>query len=109
MVPAAGEGNRERKLIMTTKSTASAIKDAFISPNVADTNFEPANVVDVIHSLAVSTSQIASAIRSSGVAAGPDAMGGTIDSLTEAVMGVTGGLCQIAEAINQLADAVKYR
>jgi hypothetical protein len=42
-------------------------------------------------------------------APGQDAAGGTVASLTEAVMGVTAGLCQIAEAIHALAGAVRSR
>ena len=39
-------------------------------------------------------------------APGRDAAGGSVESLTEAVMGVTAGLVQIADAIGRLADAV---
>jgi len=52
--------------------------------------------------------QIAKAIGGSG-SPGHDAAGGTVDSLTEAVMGTTAGLVQIAEAINNLAEAVRER
>ena len=34
---------------------------------------------------------------------GKDASGGTVDSVTEALMGVTGGLVQIAEAVEEVA------
>ena len=40
---------------------------------------------------------------------GIDATGGTVTSLTEATMGVTAGFVQIADAINNLADAVRER
>lgn len=40
-------------------------------------------------------------------ASGTDATGGTVGSLTEAVMGATAGLVKIAEAIHNLADAVR--
>lgn len=46
------------------------------------------------------------AITPAAAAPGHDAAGGTVDSLTEAVMGMTAGLVQIAEAISSLADAV---
>jgi hypothetical protein len=36
-----------------------------------------------------------------------DDSGGLVGSLTEAVMGVTGGLVKIADAINNLAEAVR--
>ena len=38
-----------------------------------------------------------------------DASGGHVESLTEAVMGVTAGLIRIAEAIDGLAEAVRER
>lgn len=60
------------------------------------------NIVTVIDRLAYSTDKVAAAITPVAVA-GTDAVGGSVSSLTEAVMGVTGGLCQIAEAIQELA------
>lgn len=36
-----------------------------------------------------------------------DATGGHVESLTEAVMGVTSGLVKIAEAIDGLSEAIK--
>ena len=38
---------------------------------------------------------------------GTDANGGTVDSLTEACMGITGGLCSVAESIERLAGSVE--
>lgn len=38
---------------------------------------------------------------------GNDAAGGVVGCLTEAVMGITAGLCRIAESINNLAEAVR--
>ena len=38
-----------------------------------------------------------------------DETGGNVGSLTEAVMGVTAGLCQIANAIERLAEAVEAK
>jgi hypothetical protein len=38
---------------------------------------------------------------------GHDATGGAVDSLTESVMGITAGLVQIADAIRDLAEAVR--
>ena len=57
--------------------------------------------------------ELTSAIRRVGAAITPnvcggrDATDGHVESLTEAVMGVTAGLVQIANAINNLADAVR--
>ena len=48
---------------------------------------------------------IARAIKPRDAMPGHDAAGGTVDSLTEAVMGITAGLVRIAEALHRLADA----
>jgi phage-related protein len=40
-------------------------------------------------------------------AAGRDAYGGHVSSLTEAVMGVTGGLMSIAESIHNLSETLE--
>lgn len=82
-----------------------ALESCFISPNVSDSNFEAANVVDVINYLARSTGRIASAILPSGIGEGKDAFGGTVMSLTESVMGITAGLFEVASAIRYLADS----
>ena len=50
--------------------------------------------------------KVAGAITPLGVGRGTDAAGGNVESLTEACMGITSGLCRIADAINNLADAV---
>ncbi len=77
------------------------------SPNVADENSEPANLVDVIHCVATGLDGVANAITPRIAAAGRDAAGGHVESLTEAVMGVTAAASQIAYAINDLAEAVR--
>jgi len=87
---------------------ADAIISSLQSPNVSDSNLEAANVVDVIDSLADSARLIARAITASA-APGTDATGGTVDSLTEAVMGITGGLVRVADSIADLAAAVRER
>ena len=53
--------------------------------------------------------KLARAITPLSALAGTDAAGGRVESLTEAVMGVTAGLVQIASAITDLADAVRER
>jgi hypothetical protein len=63
------------------------------------------NLVDVVYLLSNSTRAVATAIVPP-VQPGTDAAGNHIESLTEAVMGVTSGLCRIAEAIEKLAEAV---
>lgn len=52
--------------------------------------------------------RVAEAITAPAVP-GPDATGGVVASLTEAVMGMTAGLCRIADAIDGLADAVREK
>ena len=54
--------------------------------------------------LANNVRRIANAITSP-VLAGTDEAGGRIESLTEAVMGITAGLFAISRAIDRLADA----
>jgi hypothetical protein len=88
-------------------STANAIRDTLMSPNVSDSNGESANIVDAVASLSYSTKRIANAITPGHAAGSTDASGGHVESLTEAVMGMTAGLGHIAEAIESLADAVR--
>ena len=90
-------------------NSADAIVRTLESPNVSDCNGENANVVDVLNYLANSAGRIAKSITPLGDAAGRDATGGTVGSLTEAVMGITAGLVQVASAIESLADAVSSR
>lgn len=67
------------------------------------------NLVEAIQDLAMKTNRIAKAITPQDASAGYDATGGTITSLTEAVMGMTGGLVQIASAIQSLAESIQAR
>ena len=67
------------------------------------------NVVDVLDRLSWRVGSVARAITPSESVAGQDATGGHVASLTEAVMGLTAGLCRIAESIQSLADAVEAR
>lgn len=53
--------------------------------------------------------KLARAITPLSALAGTDAAGGRVESLTEAIMGVTAGLVQIADAIGDLAEAVRER
>lgn len=64
---------------------------------------EQQHLSDAIHE---GMRKIANSITPIGVGSGRDAAGGNVESLTEACMGITSGLCRIAEAINNLADAV---
>lgn len=54
-----------------------------------------------------SVERLANAITPFGAMRGTDAAGGSVGSLTEAVIGITAGLFRIAEAIDGLADAVR--
>ena len=89
-------------------NTADALVRTLESPNVCDSNMENANVVDVINYLANATSRIAKAITPP-IAGGQDEAGGHVESLTEAVMGITKGLCLIASSIESLAEAIRER
>lgn len=62
-----------------------------------------------VENLAEQVRKISRAIIPGDAAPNRDATGGSVDSLTEAVMGVTAGLVQIADAINNLAAAVRER
>ena len=81
----------------------------FTSEAVHNDNLHNENIVDVVSDLASKAAKIAQAITPRDAVAGQDAAGGHVSSLTEAVMGVTAGLCQIAGAIERLADAVDLR
>ena len=64
---------------------------------------------DIIEGLSDSARKIADAITPSDAAHGHDATGGTISSLTEAVMGVTAAMVRIADAIESVASAIGQR
>ena len=94
---------------MDDDMTAESLERCFISPNVVDSNFEHANVVDVLDRMASCVGAVANAITPSDASAGNDATGGRVRSLTEAVMGLTAGMVRISQAIHGLADAVRER
>ncbi len=81
---------------------ADAIYKSFMSPNESDSNMEAANIVDVVAKVSRSLRSVSQAITAA-VEPANDAAGGRVGSLTEAVMGVTAGLCKIADAIESLA------
>jgi hypothetical protein len=89
---------------MDGTDTSTAIHDSFMSRNVKDSNFENANLVDTTDRMASMIGSLASAITPQDILGGQDATGGTVLSLTEAVMGVSAGLVQIADAIASLKD-----
>ena len=65
-----------------------------------------ANIPSALVGLCDMAQRIAAAITPV-VAGGTDATGGHVESLTEAVMGITGGLVKVAEAIGALAEAIR--
>lgn len=58
-------------------------------------------LIEEVRSVASGAYSIASAITANA-AASHDAAGGTVSSLTEAIMGVTAGLVQVAETLDHL-------
>jgi hypothetical protein len=88
---------------MSGKSS-DAIYDCFSRGHIEDSDTD--NVVDAINSLAGSAKRIAVAIDGDS-APGTDACGGHVGCATEALMGVTAGLVKIANAIHDLAEAVR--
>jgi hypothetical protein len=65
------------------------------------------DVVDVLQHIADNAKKIAGAITLVDAVGGQDVHGGHVECLTEAVMGVSQSLAQIAKAIEDLADAVR--
>jgi len=53
--------------------------------------------------------KVANSITPTGVGNGTDATGGTVGSLTEAVMGLTAAMVKIADAIDRVAGAIEDR
>ena len=89
---------------MTQKELEQSLSRVFESPNVADSNLEAANVVDVLDKIASSCRYIGRSITPP--LSGNDVHGGRVESLTEAVMGMSVSLSHIAESITYLADAI---
>lgn len=81
-------------------NTANAMRDCLISPNVPDSNLEPANVVDVIAGAGLNISR---ALRSLGVGDAATNMGAIEHLAAE----VRDGTTRMAEAISELAAAVR--
>lgn len=79
---------------------ANAIRSAFISPNVLDSNWEAANLVDTMQRCANNLGAIAGSISRS------DDQKQEL-SLSESVSLVATGLSSIANAISELASAIR--
>lgn len=88
--------------------TPEAILRAFESPPMG-LSMDPVNIVDAIVWLSEALSGIRDAIKPSDAMASKDDAGGVVNSLTEAVMGHTSAMIQIADAIDNLAEAVRAK
>ena len=62
---------------------------------------------DNLNDIALAISRVAHAIKPSDVGIGHDEYGGAVDSLAEAVMGITTGLNDIAGAIREHGSDVR--
>jgi hypothetical protein len=80
--------------------TDDGLRAAFISPNVADSNLEPANVVDVIDKLAVYVKAALTSPR-------PPYGDGQASNVVDVLGGVADGLREIAYALHEIAEAVR--
>ena len=83
-----------------SNEVAHALLQVLASPNVADANLEPANIVDVIAKLG---DQVVNAARLLGVADATTAMG-ALEAHGKAVLD---GCGDVASAIRELAAAVR--
>jgi|SRR6266850_1547943 len=63
MLEIAAKSPRPKRRIVKADEIAEAIRDAFISPNVHDSNLEPANLVDCMHGLVKAARRIADALE----------------------------------------------
>lgn len=90
--------------------TGEAIREAFItSSGLVNRRLAPANVVDAIGEAGRNVRILADAITPYSVVLGTDAEGGHVESLTEAVMGMTKALSRIADAVEMVAAAITDR
>lgn len=92
---------RDKEMADAVLATADAIRATMISQNVIDSNFEAANVVDVLQYVANGAGMIARAIavKKDG---GPVLM-----TLADSVYHVSRGLFSISESIDALAEAIR--
>ena len=94
---------------MVTKDLVITLERCFISPNVSDSNMEPANLVDVMDRAARNLAKIAQAITPTDSLPMTTPNGGSVGSLTEGVIFAAESLSKIAEAIDNLACAMRSR
>jgi methyl-accepting chemotaxis protein len=77
----------------------------YVASSTLGCNDSEGSLVSAVEQLAESTKRIGDAITPN-ICGNADAAGGRVESLTEAVMGMTRGMMRIAEAIESLAEAV---
>jgi hypothetical protein len=82
---------------------ADAIRDTLCSPNVSDSNFEPANVVDALESIARALRQLGFY----GPGDNPGAIEGHSMMLRDGAARISESLGGIASAITDLAEAIR--
>lgn len=84
------------------------IEQVFTSPNVSDSNFEAANLVDVVNFASNGLHRIASSITPKDCARAPMETfnGGRVGSLTEAVIYGADQMGRIADALEEIALAI---
>lgn len=85
---------------------AGTLTDIFESPREFTQGGDPANIADMFGGLVHATHRISTAI-SDEASPGTDETGGRVGCVVEAMMGMTAGLCRIAQAIGELAEAVR--
>lgn len=90
-----------------TEKLCDALERCLISPNVSDSNMEAANLVDVVERAARNLNKIAKSITPQNAAPMKTPDGGHIESLSESVIYMAVNLGHIAEAIGDLAQAVR--
>lgn len=106
---AATHRQQQRRPLLVTKDLVITLERCFISPNVSDSNMEPANLVDVMDRAARNLAKIAQAITPTDSLPMTTPNGGSVGSLTEGVIFAAESLSKIAEAIDNLACAMRGR
>lgn len=75
---------------------ATAIRDCFISPNVSDSNWEAANLVDSVDRLATKVGFLVSAFSAVN------------DGKKTNDVSVSAALCRIADSVAKLAEVLRH-
>jgi len=78
-----------------------------IAHSISDSDEGDETIAAALAGIASGIGRLSHAVTPSNAMPGHDETGGTVASLTEAVMGATAGLCRIATAIESLAEAVR--